>query len=74
MVDEQTLIEQLCRFARLCYDRGLVGATGGNLSVRSREGLIIITPSGIALRDVIPDCLIKVDSRGDKAFGPERRK
>lgn len=58
----RTLAEELTRFSRLCYDRRLVGAAGGNLSVRVPvEEIFLVTASGVALRDVSPDNLVVVD-------------
>jgi len=59
------LVEHICRYSRLCYDRGLVGAAGGNLSVRiGSENRFIVTASGVALRDITPGNLIVVDETG----------
>jgi L-fuculose-phosphate aldolase len=69
------LFEQVCYFSKLCYDRHLVGAAGGNISVKSYEDdTIIITPSGVSLRDVQKQCLIKVDLQGKKVSGPDEYK
>jgi L-ribulose-5-phosphate 4-epimerase len=61
--EHKVLAEKLSRYSRLCYDRHLVGAAGGNLSVRvPGKDFFLITASGVALRDVSPDNLVVVDS------------
>src|ERR1051326_5368262 len=66
------LREEIARFCRITWDRGLVSAAGGNISARldgRDEGLI--TPSGVALRDTTPDDLVTIDLDGRKLDGPE---
>jgi len=59
------LARELARFSRLCYDRGLVTAAGGNLSARAPDGsVILVTASGVALRDVDASNIVAVDSSG----------
>ncbi|MFH1569955.1 MAG: class II aldolase/adducin family protein [Gemmatimonadota bacterium] len=66
------LADELARYARLCYDRRLVGAAGGNLSVRvPGRDAFIVTASGVALRNVARENLVAVDLEGRKVDGPE---
>jgi kynurenine formamidase/ribulose-5-phosphate 4-epimerase/fuculose-1-phosphate aldolase len=59
------LTEELSRYSRLCYSRGLVGAAGGNISVRvPRTELFLVTGSGISLRNVEPGNLVVMDNDG----------
>jgi L-fuculose-phosphate aldolase len=59
------LAEELSLYSRLCYDRRLVGAAGGNISVRvpGRE-MALITATGVSLRDVRPTNLLLMDLEG----------
>ncbi|NWF92424.1 MAG: class II aldolase/adducin family protein [Syntrophaceae bacterium] len=60
----------LARFSRLSYERGLVAARGGNLSIRIPETeRVLITPSGISLRDITPEIIIEVDIEGNLLKG-----
>ncbi len=68
------LTTELVRFSRLSYQRRLVGATGGNLSVRMKDGSFLITPSGVSLRDVSSKNLIVVNQEGIKLEGPKALK
>lgn len=65
------LAAQVEYYARLAYQRGLVGAAGGNVSARDpEEGLVAITPSGVSLRDVTAENLLYVDLEGKVVKGP----
>lgn len=68
------LTKQLVRFSRLSYRRGLVGATGGNLSVRVKKNTFLITPSGVSLRDISSNNLIVINQGGIKLEGPKALK
>ncbi len=68
---EQQLREELARYCRFVYHRGLVTGTGGNLSVRCGEA-VLITPSAMSLRECTPEDFITVDLEGRKVAGPDR--
>src|SRR5204862_154968 len=70
---EARLREEIARFCRVTWDRGLVSAAGGNLSARlGAADLFLITPSGVALRDTEPSDLVTIDLAGRKVAGPDR--
>lgn len=57
---------EMAKFSRLSYTRGLVAAKGGNLSIRiPGTEHVLITPSGISLRDITPDIVVSVDIYGN---------
>lgn len=69
--DNTTLAQELIRYCKLGYDRHLVGAAGGNISVRvPGKNLFLVTASGIALRDVAADNIVVVDNTGKVIEGP----
>src|SRR5207253_98442 len=71
--DERRLREEIARFCRVTWDRGLVSAAGGNISGRvGASDTFLITPSGVALRDTEPEDLVTIDLGGRKVAGPER--
>src|SRR5207302_10778685 len=75
MIDaaEARLREEIARFCRITWDRGLVSAAGGNLSARlGASDTFLVTPSGVALRDTEPQDLVTIDLAGRKLAGPER--
>ena len=50
-------IREIIKYSAVAYQRGLVSGTGGNISVRCDNNLII-TATNVPLRDVTPDKLI----------------
>jgi L-fuculose-phosphate aldolase len=67
--------KDLTQFSRLSYDRGLVAARGGNLSIRiPGTERVLITPSGISLRDITPEIIIEVDIQGNLLKGKKNLK
>jgi L-fuculose-phosphate aldolase len=67
--------KELAQFSRLSYDRGLVAARGGNLSIRiPGTERVLITPSVISLRDITPDIIIEVDIHGNLSKGKKNLK
>lgn len=64
----ESLREELAGLCRLCYDRGHVAATNGNVSARTPDGNgILIKTSGASFSDISPDDLLFVDWEG-RAF------
>ena len=65
----QQKVDDLIRFSRLLYDRGLVSAAGGNVSVRCGDH-VLITGSNISLREVTADSLVLCDMEGNILEAP----
>lgn len=68
--DEKNMIDkykkEISKFSRLSYNRGLIAAKGGNLSIRiPGTEHVLITPTGISLRDITPDIIIGLDLYGN---------
>lgn len=59
---------ELAEVCRLLYDRGLVTSVAGNVSVRSGQR-VLITPTGVSLRDVTPEAGVLVDMEGRALAG-----
>jgi len=63
---EQSLRKELIRISRLAYNRGLVGGTGGNVSVRiPNTDEVLVTATGISLGDTTFQNIVKVNLDGD---------
>lgn len=60
MTYEKT-VDELVRYSRRAYERGLVGGTGGNFSARIARGRMLITASGLSLGDTSAENLIEMD-------------
>jgi L-fuculose-phosphate aldolase len=56
-------LKKLVEFSRLLYERRLVGAAGGNVSMKIGEK-VFITAGGKSLRDIDEEDIIEVDDTG----------
>ena len=73
--DYGVLADALVHYSRLCYQRRLVGAAGGNLSVRlPGRDAFLVTASGVSLRDVARENLVVIDGSGKVLEGPSGSK
>jgi len=73
MVEERKLREDLCKIGRRLYDRHLTTGAGGSVSVRaSKEGEVLIKPSGFSLADMLPEHVVKVNLKGEVLEGEYR--
>jgi len=71
--EEETRLRQgLCRIAALCYQKGYLVGADGNLSVRTRQGSVLVTPAGAMKGFLEPEHLAHVDLEG-RVFGPGPR-
>ena len=64
------LREEVARVARRMGDSGLVRATSGNVSARTPEGSVLITPSGLPYEELDPADIALVDLNGNLLEGP----
>lgn len=64
MVSERELREELCEVGRLLWERDLVGAAEGNLSVRFGQNSILCTPNGLCKGRLKPDDMVIIDHAG----------
>jgi ribulose-5-phosphate 4-epimerase/fuculose-1-phosphate aldolase len=63
-MSDTPLRDQLCRFARSLYDRGLTGGASGNISVRTPDGGLLVTPTGSSFGALDPARLSRFDAAG----------
>ena len=54
------------------YQRGLVAANDGNLSVRVGENALWVTPTGVSKGDMTEDMLVKLDLDGSVLLGTRK--
>ena len=64
-MDEQTAREEIVAIGRALYERSLVVASDGNLSIRLDENRILATPTGICKGRLTPDHLALVSPDGE---------
>ena len=65
MADEFELKKQICDIGKRMYDRRMVAANDGNLSVRLNEHEFLCTPTGVSKGFMTPECICKVDEKGN---------
>lgn len=63
-INETEVRQQIVDFARRCYDRGLIVAGDGNISVRVGPNRIIATPSGVSKGWMQPEMMVVVSEDG----------
>ncbi len=63
------LREQLCGFAKSLYDRGLTGGNTGNISVRTPDGGLLVSPTGTSFGHLDPAELSRFDAKGVHVSG-----
>jgi L-fuculose-phosphate aldolase len=66
----QELREEVTRVSRRMGASGLVRTTSGNVSARTPDGDVLITPSGLPYEDLEPGDLALVDLDGNLLEGP----
>ena len=69
MKSERQHRQDIVRIGRMIHERGYVAATDGNLSVRFRDGRILVTPTAMSKGLMKPSDLIIVDAEGKKLAG-----
>lgn len=55
----------MCEVGRRLWQRGLIGATEGNLTIRLSTRQILCTPTGLSKGHMRPDDLIVIDNHGN---------
>jgi ribulose-5-phosphate 4-epimerase/fuculose-1-phosphate aldolase len=65
---EDALREEMCRFGRSMFERGLTAGSSGNLSARLPDGYLV-TPTGSCLGFLDAERLSKLDAEGRHVSG-----
>lgn len=63
-MSEARLREQICRFARSLFERGLTPGSSGNISLRLDDGGWLVTPTNASLGFLDPATLSRLDAQG----------
>ena len=64
MTSETALREQICSLARSMFDRGLTGGSTGNISARTPDGGLLVSPTGTSFGRLDPGRLSRFDAAG----------
>ena len=72
-MDSPNLLDPLTResfaaFCRLLYERHLAVGIGGNVSAKNGD-ILMVTPSGVSMRDITPASLVTVEFSGNRLSG-----
>lgn len=67
-------IKMLTEACRRCGELGYVTSSGGNLSVRVEENLILITPTKTPKRFMTEEDICAIDLKGNTVYAPEGKK
>ncbi len=74
MSEESRLREEICRFARSLFERGLTPGSSGNISVRLDDGGWLATPTNASLGFLDPARLSRLDAQGRVVAGDKPTK
>lgn len=64
MTPESRLREQICLLARSMFERGLTGGSTGNISARTEDGGLLVSPTGSSFGRLDPARLSRFDVGG----------
>ena len=64
-LEELEIKKQMCEIGRRIYNRGMVAANDGNISVKLSDHEILCTPTGVSKGFMTPEYICKVDENGN---------
>ena len=64
MVSEYEIKKQICEIGQRIYNKGMVAANDGNISVKISENEFLCTPTGVSKGFMTPEFICKVDRNG----------
>ena len=65
MVNEFEIKKQICDIGRRIYNRNMVAANDGNISVKLNDNEFLCTPTGVSKGFMTPEFICKVDAQGN---------
>ncbi|NBJ93863.1 class II aldolase/adducin family protein [Parablautia muri] len=65
MQSEYEIKEQICDIGKRIYNRNMVAANDGNISVKLNDNEFLCTPTGVSKGFMTPDYICKVDAKGN---------
>jgi len=74
MSSETQLREQICLLAKSIFDRGLTGGSTGNISARTADGGLLVSPTGTSFGRLDPARLSRFDAAGTLIEGDQPTK
>jgi ribulose-5-phosphate 4-epimerase/fuculose-1-phosphate aldolase len=73
-MSESKLREQICELAKSMFDRGLTGGSTGNISARTEDGGLLVSPTGTSFGRLDPGRLSRFNSKGRLVSGDQPTK
>jgi ribulose-5-phosphate 4-epimerase/fuculose-1-phosphate aldolase len=67
--EEARLRERICLLAKSMFDRGLTGGSTGNVSARTPDGGLLVSPTGTSFGRLDPGRLSRFDAEGHQVDG-----
>ena len=64
MLNEYEIKKQICEIGKRIYDKGMVAANDGNISVKLNDNEFLCTPTGVSKGFMTPEYICKVDANG----------
>jgi len=74
MSDESRLREEICRYGRSLFERGLTPGSSGNISLRLPDGGWLVTPTNASLGFLDPARIARLDDAGRLVSGDKPTK
>ena len=65
MVSEYEIKKQICEIGKRIYNRNMVAANDGNISVKISDNEFLCTPTGVSKGFMTPEYICKVDAKGN---------
>jgi len=69
LTEESALRERVCLLARSLFERGLTGGSTGNISTRTADGGLLVSPTGTSFGRLDPARLSRFDAAGRLTAG-----
>src|SRR5947209_5486914 len=69
MSEESRLRETICLLAKSMFDRGMTAGSSGNISARTPDGGLLVSPTGSCFGRLDPARLSRFDAGGDLVSG-----
>ena len=74
VMEEQQAREEIVKWGKELYDRGLTSGSGGNLSIRIDDDTVLATPTGWSLGHLTAESITKTTIEGVVLSGPKPTK
>jgi len=68
MMSEYEIKKQICDIGKRIYNRNMVAANDGNISVKISDNEFLCTPTGVSKGFMTPEYICKVDAKGNVIY------